>query len=152
ALETILFHEGEDAVHFTLIVDVFGKDILVEGIAGRTVHVKKAVFLVDARAFRQEITAGLFSLTFFASGLKLGPRPENGLLGGGIEAGGVEHRSLVMVAQKDNLALHHQVNALAGIGPIAYDIAQAIDLGNTVFIDIVQNGSETFQITVDIAD
>ena len=68
------------------------------------------------------------------------------------EAVRVEHGPLIVVAQEDHLALHDQIDAFAGIGAVADDVAKTIDFGHIVFVDIVQNGSEAFQIAVDIAD
>src|SRR5579875_3668559 len=69
--------------------------------------------------------------SLFARSLELVAGPEDGPLGADIEAFRVEHRPLIMVPQQGHLAgLHHQVDALAGIRPIADDVAQAIDLGD----------------------
>src|SRR5262249_54869924 len=37
ALEAILVHKREDSLHLPLVVDVFGEDVLVERVAGRSV-------------------------------------------------------------------------------------------------------------------
>ena len=47
---------------------------------------------------------------------------------GGVEAFGVEHGPLVVVAQQDDLAVHDQVDALARVGAVADDVAEAVDL------------------------
>ena len=47
---------------------------------------------------------------------------------------------------------HHQVDALARIGPVADDVAQAIDLGDALLPDIRQHGLERFEVAVDVAD
>ncbi len=104
------------------------------------------------RPFGQELPASLFFLPVFADGFELRARPENGTFGGWIEAVRIEHGPLVVIAQQHHLALHDQVDAFARIGTVADDVAQTINLGNIVFVDIVQNGGEAFQIAVDIAD
>ena len=57
-----------------------------------------------------------------------------------------------MIAQEHHLALHDQIDALAGIRAVADNIAQAINLADLVVVDIGQDGLECFQIAVDIAD
>src|ERR1051325_567256 len=57
ALEAIFFDQRKDAIHFALVVDVFGKDVFVEGIARGAVNEEMAVFLVGARPFGQEFPA-----------------------------------------------------------------------------------------------
>ena len=49
--------QREDAFHLALVVDVFGEDVLVEGIAGRAVDEQIAVFAEGARPFGEELPA-----------------------------------------------------------------------------------------------
>ena len=65
-----------------------------------------------------------------------------GALGGRIEAVGVEHRTLIVVAQQDNATLHDQINAFAGIGSIADDIAQAVDFLDLVLFRVLEDRLE----------
>src|SRR5262249_18458810 len=48
--------------------------------------------------------------------------------------------------------LHHQVDTFARVGSVADDVAEAIDLGDVVFVNVPQDGLEGFQVTVYIAD
>src|SRR5205823_3854396 len=68
------------------------------------------------------------------------------------EAVRVEHRPLIVVAQEDHLALHDQVDALARVGAVADDVAEAVDLGDVVLRDVGQDGLECFEVAVDVAD
>ena len=58
-----------------------------------------------------------------------------------------------MVAGEDHLAtLAHHVDAIAGIGSIAHDIAEAEDLLALESVDLRQDGIECFSIPVDVRD
>ena len=48
--------------------------------------------------------------------------------------------------------MHHLVDAFAGVGPIADDIAQAIDLGNPLRTNVCEDSLKSFQVGVDITD
>src|SRR5262249_34387382 len=100
----------------------------------------------------QELPAFLLLLATVPRSFELGTGPEDGSLGRRVETLRVEHGALVMVAQKNDLALHHQVHAFARIGPIADNVAQAIDFLDVLPGDIGQNGLECFEIAMDIAD
>src|SRR5947209_706973 len=93
-LEAVAVHQGEDALHLPLVVDVLGEDVLVERVAGRAVDVQEAVLAEAARAFGQELPALLAGLAALAGRLELVARPEDGPLGGRVEALGVEHGAL----------------------------------------------------------
>ena len=85
--------------------------------------------------------------------LELLAGPEDRPLGADVEPVGVEHRPLVMVAQERDLAvLHHPVDALAGIGTVADDVAQAKDLGHPLGLDVVEDDLQGFEVPVNIAD
>ena len=58
-----------------------------------------------------------------------------------------------MVAHQDRLAvLHHQVEALPRIGPIADHVAQAEDLLDAALADVRQHDRERFEVPVNVAD
>jgi hypothetical protein len=57
-----------------------------------------------------------------------------------------------MVPQENHLTFHNQVKALARVGAVSHDIAQAIDLGDVVFLNIFEDGLEPLEIAVNIAD
>jgi hypothetical protein len=57
-----------------------------------------------------------------------------------------------VVAQQDDFARAHHVDAFARIRSIADDVAQAIGVGDVVLLDIREHGLERFEIAVDIAD
>ncbi len=85
--------------------------------------------------------------------LELLAGPEDRSLGADVEPVGVEHRSLVVVAQQGHLAVfHHQVDALARVRAVADDVAQAIDLGDPLGLDVGQDDFEGFEVPVNIAD
>ncbi len=113
---------------------------------------QKTVFAAIARQFAQEVPPP-HPVCMLADGrFELFAGPEDGPFGSGIEALGIEQGSLVVVAQDADVAAHDQVDALAGVGAIADDIAQAIDLGDPLLIDVGQNRLESLEVAVDIAD
>src|SRR5436309_1892599 len=78
--------QGEDALHLPLVVDVFGEDVLVEGVAGRAVDEELAVLADAAGPLGEELPAALAGLAAVGGGLELVAGPEDGALGGGVEA------------------------------------------------------------------
>ena len=142
----------EDLFHLPLVVDVFGKDIFVERIAGRAVYEQKAILAPVARQLAQKIPAARILGRSAERLFQLLARPEDGPLGARVESFGIEQGSLVVVAQHANVALHHQVDAFAGIGPIADDVAQAVDFGDPLLPDIGQHRLESFEVAVNVAD
>ena len=85
--------------------------------------------------------------------LELLAGPIDGPQGDRVEAVGIEQRRLVVVAQDGHLGLgDHLVQALARIGPVADNIAQAIDLADALGADVVEHDPERFQIGMDVAD
>ena len=71
---------------------------------------------------------------------------------GGVEAVGVEHGALVVVAQQHHLALHDEVDALAGVGAVADHVPEAIGFRDGVFLDVLEDRLEGLKVTVDVAD
>ena len=57
-----------------------------------------------------------------------------------------------MVAQQADLALHHHVDALAGIGAVAHEVAKAVNLGDSLAADIGKDGLKGLEVAVEIAD
>jgi hypothetical protein len=57
-----------------------------------------------------------------------------------------------VIAQEDHLALHNQIETLAGIGSITDHIPQAIDILNLMVGDVFQDGLESLKVTMNIAD
>ena len=111
-----------------------------------------AVLAVAARPLGEELPALLADRARLGRRFELGPRPEDGPLGRLVEPVGVEHRPLVVVAQQDELAVHHQVDALARVRAVADDVAEAVDLADALGFDVRQHGLEGFQVAVDVAD
>ena len=115
------------------------------------VHEEITVFLEDARPVGQELPAFFLGLALFAGRFQLATRPKDGSLRWRIEPVGIEHRALIVVAEQDNLALHHQVDALARVRAVADDVAQAIDVGNIVALYVLQDGLKRLEVAVDVA-
>ena len=146
ALEAVALDQGEDALHLALVVDVLGEDVLVERVAGRAVDEEEAVLAEACAAVRRGTPSGFSRICrLSAEAFELLARPEDGALGGRVEAVGVEHRPLVVIAEQDDLALHHQIDALARIGAVADDVAEAVDLGDVVFFDVLEDGLQRLQ-------
>src|SRR5262245_47915268 len=78
-------------------------------------------------------------------GLELLSRPENRPLGADIESIGVKHRALIVVAEQRHLAgFHHPIDALARIGPVADDVAEAENLVDSLGFDIFEHHLQGF--------
>ncbi len=91
-------------------------------------------------------------MRFSIGGFQLGPRPEDGPLGLGIEAVRIEHGSLIVIAEQDDLAFHGQIDAFARIGPVADDVAEAINLGDILRCNVLEHRLEGLEVAVDVAD
>ena len=85
-------------------------------------------------------------------GFELIARPEDGALGRLVEAIGIEHGALVVVAEQDHFAGHDPIDAFARIGTVTDDVAEAVDLGDVELRDVCEDGLESFQVTVNVAD
>ena len=151
-LEAILIDEGENALHLPLVVNVFGKDILVERIARRAVDIKEAVLAEGTRPLGQELPAALAGLAILDRSFQLRPRPEDGAFGRRVEAFGIEHGALVVVAEQHDLALHYLVDAFARIGTVTHYIAEAVNFLDIMLGNVLEDGLEGFEVTVDVAD
>jgi hypothetical protein len=57
-----------------------------------------------------------------------------------------------VIAQEDHLALHDQIEALAGIWTISDHVPQAINFLNPMLGDVCQDGLESLKVTMDIAN
>src|SRR4030095_4712771 len=80
-------------------------------------------------------------------------RPHDGPLGGRVEPVRIEQRPLIVVAKQDQLAVHHQVDALARGRDVPDHVPEAIHpIIDLLSLDVVQHGLEGFQVAVDIAD
>ncbi len=130
ALEGVLRNQGEDLFQLPLVVDVFGKDVFVQRVPRRAVDEQDVSFQAVPRQLAEEIPAPLPHGRRAGAFLQLGPGPEDRPLRPGIEALGVEQGALVVVAQQTELALHDLVDHLAGVGPVAHQIAEAVDLAD----------------------
>ena len=150
-LEAVAIDQRKDAFHLPLVVDVFGKDVFVERVSGRSVDVKKAVFPVQTVAARSETPNAWPCPRDRRAELQLGGS-KNGALGRGVEPFGVEHGALVMVAEQHDLALHDQIDAFARVRAIADNVAEAINLADVVRLDVGQDRLQRFQVAMDIAD
>jgi hypothetical protein len=84
---------------------------------------------------------------------ELSPCPTDRPLGADVESVRVEESPLVVVAEDHDLAfLPHELDALAGIRPVADDVAQTIDGIDLLPFDILEHGLERLEVAVDIAD
>src|SRR5262245_31984729 len=86
ALGPVAVDEREDPLHLTLVVDVFGEDVLVERVAGRAVDVEEALLAVRTRPLGEELPAASDHVAVAGAILELRPCPEDGALGGRVEA------------------------------------------------------------------
>lgn len=79
-------------------------------------------------------------------------RPENRTFGRGIEPFRVKQGCLIMISQQAQLQIHHEVDALSGIGAISDYVAKAVDFGDPLAANVCQNGLQCLEITVNVAD
>jgi hypothetical protein len=108
---------------------------------------------VDAGQGAQKVPAAVDGSARAAGLLKLVARLEDGALGASIETFRIEKRALIVVAQQAHARfLDHEIKALAGVGAVADNIAQAEDFLDALSADIVEHGLERFQVAVNIAD
>ena len=152
ALKTVFLDQGENAFHFALIVNVFGEDVFVERIASGAVNEEVAVFAEAARPFGEKLPAPFAGWRDLAGVFELIAGPEDGTLGRWIEAIRIEHGALIVIAEQDDLALHHEIDALARVGAVADHVAEAVDFGNSLFFNILEDGLQRLKVAVDIAN
>lgn len=97
-----------------------------------------------------EATSACFVVGF---GLELRPCPEGGHFSGDVEAGGfVESGEVVVAHHGPGAAMHDQVEALAGIGAVTDDIAEANDAFNATRFDVIKDDGERFEIAMDVGN
>src|SRR5262249_17183157 len=124
-----------------------------ERVASRAVDVEGAVVAEGAGTVGEELPAAFADLPGLRGLLELIAGPHDGPLGRGVESVRVEQGPLVVVAEEDQLAVHHQVDALAGVRAVADDVPEAVNAFIRVLLgNVVQDGLECFQVAVDIAD
>lgn len=144
---------GEDGLHLLLIVNVFGEDPLVERVPSRTVYKEKSPLLKGLRQPSQKFPASVSRPAVGNRRLQLGDRPANRRVGDDSVALGVEKKCVIVISLHDDLPLHRQVNALAGVGTaVAGQVAQAVDGIHGLMPNVFQHGLKGFQIAVDVAE
>ena len=129
-----------------------GKMYSLRGLRGEPWTKRNGPIPVRPGQFAQELPAALVVVAI-GGRFELLSRPENGALGADVEPVGVEHRPLVVVAQQGHLAgLHHPIDALARIGTVADDVAQAKNLGDPLRLDVVEHHFQGFEVPMNITD
>jgi hypothetical protein len=84
---------------------------------------------------------------------KLPPGPETGGFGAAVEIKRlVEHGEIMIPHDRSPAARAHQVETFHGVRAIADDITQADDMLNRPPLNLRQNGSEGFEIGMDVTD
>ena len=153
ALEAAALDQCETFFEFLRAANrIFREDVFIEWVARRTVNVEEAVIAVAARQLAQKVPAAGVVLRIALGAFQLLPGPKNGAFGSGIEPFGIEQRTLVVIAQEAHLALHGQIDALARIGTVADNIAQAEDLGDPLGTNVGQHSLKCFEVAVNVAD
>ena len=144
--------EAEGLFHLSFVVNIFGKDIFVDRVSRRAMHVEVSVAADRSGQLAQKVPPPRVVVGIADGTFQLVARPEDCPLGSCVEALGVEQSALIVIAQQGGLALHYQIEAFARIGPIADDIAQAVNLADRLTFDVGQHRLETFQVAVYVAD
>ena len=111
-------------------------------------HKQQIRLTTNAWQFAEKFPAFFGPFTRF----KLLPRPKDRSFGPGIEAFGIEQCPLVVVAQDDNLAIPNSVDALARVRAVANDVAETVNLLNSLRLDIREDRVEGFQVSMNVAD
>ena len=152
SLETVAFEKAKQFFHFSLVVDVFWKNVFIEGIPRRTVNEQVVVlFTVPGQLAKKIPPAGIF-FSILLRVFQLPPRPKNSSFGTRIKSFGVKQSTLIVIPQQAGITIDNQIDALAGTRPVANDISLAIDFGNLLLTDILKDRLEAFEVTVDVAD
>src|SRR6185312_8816845 len=107
---------------------------------------------VAARPLGEELPALFAQRPRLAGCLELVPRPENSPFRRLVEPIRVEHGALVVIAQQNQLGIHDQVDAFAGVRSVANHVAEAVNLGDPLRFDVGQHRLEGLQVAVNIAD
>ena len=150
ALEAMSWDQTEYSLNFLRIVYIFGKYVLMQRAAGRTVHIHGIPISNDPRQFAQESPATWISGVIWI--FDLFSRPENRLFRTAAESVGVKQRRLIMVTQDAVIDLHDDIQTFAGVGPVADDIAQTHDFLDTLFLDVGHDRLQSSKVPVDVAD
>ncbi len=113
---------------------------------------QQAAFQMIPRQLAEKIPTPLPDGRRAGAVLQLVPRPKNRPFGPRIEPLGIEQGALVMVAEQAHLALRDFVDHFTRIRTIADQIAETIDLGNSLVSNVGQHRLEALDIAVDIAN
>ena len=128
-----------------------GKTYSLSGLRG-AVDEQEVLFDASAGQFAEKIPAALAHGRRAGALLQLVSRPENRPLGAGIETFGIEQRPLIVIAQQTDLTSHDLIDHFTGVGAVADQIAEAIDLGDILVADVGQHRLKALDVAVDIAD
>ncbi len=113
---------------------------------------KKIVHLVGSWQFPQEVPTCV-NLISRANRIQLVTGPIDRLQGYWIEALGIKERGLIMVAKnRQRTTSHHGIKALARVRSVSNNIPQAPNVLDTLLTDIFQNGSQRFQVAMNVAN
>lgn len=136
-----------------MVVDVFREDVFVGGVAWGAVDEEPIPFGVGAGEFAEEIPASVDLA--WAAGAFVEPvaGPVNRPQRDRVEPFGVEQCRLVVVAEdRPFRPLDHQIEAFAGVGAVADDIAQADDFFDPFAVDVLQDRLQRLEVAVNITD
>ena len=124
--------------------DVGGQHVLPDGIANRAVEQRDAGPLALRRERGEELELVR---------REHGARPASGDARVGGELVDVEHAGddeIVVAAQADRGALAHERQALARLGAVAHDVAQAPQLVDSASPGVLEHGLQRRQVAVDV--
>ena len=153
-LETVFPEQLEDVLHLERVVDVFWKNVFVQRSSGGAMHKQQVSLGMHTREFTEEVAelvGGIprHSIVLF----ELGTSPANRLLSTDVESVWIEEGPLIVVAQQHQAApVADEFHALAGIGAVANHVTQTGDGVDLLLVDILEYGTESLEIAVDVAD
>jgi hypothetical protein len=141
-----------DCLQLLHMVNVFGKHILVERIARRSMDVKYSFLLMASRTAHQKLIAAFPDQDIPDRGFELAPDPVDAPLSAGSEPYGIGQDCLVVVTQQHDGHCHRQIEAFQGIGTITCGIAETVETFNPMLFSVVDDGPQCLEIAVHIAE
>ncbi len=152
SLETATLDQDKEPIHLALVVDVLGEDVLVERVAGRAVDEQPLVvsmaFAAGSARNSQRRSRSSREPLRLSSCSRVQKMARIGRAG---EALGVEQGRPVVVAQDRDVKVLGQVEAAARLGPVADDVAQAVDRLGTLARMSCQHRPQGFEVAVNVA-
>src|SRR5262249_25814984 len=142
----------KDFIHLLSVLKVLFEDVLAGWIAPRPVHKEEVPFLVLLGEASNEIPELPIFLLRLGLEAQLLPSPIDGHLRLGVESDRAEKDGFFVIAEEVDRKLLRELNARPRVWPIANNVPQTVNLLDPLVPDMLQNGFEGGQVTVNIGD